>query len=186
VRLIMISEDVIHSFYIPAFRVKYDVLPGRYSNLWFEATKTGVFFLHCAEYCGTQHADMGGRVIVMEPRAYQEWLAGGQMGEPVANQGEALFTELGCSSCHAEEAQVRAPSLAGIFGQTQTMESGETVTVDESYLRESILRPQEKIVAGYDPIMPSYEGRVSEEQLLQLITYIQSLAGSQDSGESSP
>jgi cytochrome c oxidase subunit 2 len=179
VRLIMISEDVIHSFYVPAFRIKYDVLPGRYSNLWFEATKTGEFFLHCAEYCGTQHADMGGRVIVMEPRAYQEWLTGGQTGAPVTNQGEALVTELGCSSCHAEGATVPAPSLAGIFGRTEEMENGETVTVDESYLRESILLPQEKIVAGYDPIMPSYEGRVSEEQLLQLIAYIQSLGDGQ-------
>lgn len=183
VRLIMISQDVIHSFYVPAFRLKYDVIPGRYTNLWFEATRTGEYRLFCAEYCGTQHAVMGGRVVVMEPRQYQEWLAvGSQTGAPMADAGEQLFQQLGCSSCHAPDSGVRAPMLSGLFGQPVPLESGETVIADETYIRESILFPNEKVVAGYEPIMPSYEGRISEEQLLQLVSYIRSLGTDSGTG----
>lgn len=177
VRLIMTSQDVIHSFYVPAFRLKQDVIPGRYTELWFEATKTGEFHLFCAEYCGTNHAEMIGKVIVMDPRAYQEWLAGQPVGVSMVQAGEELFTQLGCSGCHVAGAGVRAPALAGVFGSEVRLASGETVVADEAYIRESILFPQEKIVDGYDPIMPSYQGRVSEEQIMQLIAYIRSLSG---------
>lgn len=187
VRLIMISQDVIHSFYIPAFRLKYDVLPGRYTNLSFEATQTGEYHLFCAEYCGTQHALMRGRVVVMEPWQYQEWLAtGSQMGAPVAEAGEQLFQQLGCSSCHAPDSGIRAPVLAGLFGRPVPMADGEVVIADETYIRESILFPNRRIVAGYDPIMPSYEGRVSEEQLIQLVSYIISLGTDTGTGEITP
>lgn len=177
VRLIMISEDVIHSAFIPAFRTKFDVLPGRYTNLRFEPTQTGEYHLFCAEYCGTDHSRMIGTVIVMEPREYQEWLAAGQVGAPMAETGQQLFQQSGCSSCHAEEDTARAPTLTGIFGLQRPLQDGRTVTADESYIRESILFPNEKIVAGYDPIMPSYEGRITEEQLVQLVSYIKSLGG---------
>lgn len=177
VRLVMTSQDVIHSFYVPAFRLKNDVIPGRYTELWFEATKTGEFHLFCAEYCGTNHAEMIGKIIVMDPRAYQEWLGGQPVGVSMVQAGEELFTQLGCSSCHVAGAGVRAPTLAGVFGSEVRLASGETVVADEEYIRESIFFPQEKIVTGYDPIMPSYQGRVSEEQVLQLIAYIRSLGG---------
>jgi cytochrome c oxidase subunit 2 len=177
VRLVMTSQDVIHSFFVPAFRLKNDVIPGRYTELWFEATKTGEFHLFCAEYCGTNHAEMIGKIIVMDPRAYQEWLGGQPVGVSMVQAGEELFTELGCSSCHVAGAGVRAPTLAGMFGSEVRLASGETVVADEAYIRESILFPQEKIVTGYDPIMPSYQGRVSEEQIMQLIAYIRSLSG---------
>lgn len=175
VRLTMASQDVIHSFYIPAFRLKYDVIPGRFTQMWFEATKTGEFHIFCAEYCGTNHAQMTGKIIVMEPREYQQWLSGERVGASMADTGEQLFTQLGCNSCHVPGSDDRAPQLAGIFGTQEQLQSGETVTVDENYIRESIIFPQRKIVAGYDPIMPTYEGRAAEEQILQLIAYIRSL-----------
>jgi cytochrome c oxidase subunit II len=175
VRVIMISQDVIHSLYIPAFRLKFDVLPGRYTDLWFEATKPGEYHLFCAEYCGTLHAGMIGRVVVMEPAGYQDWLSGVQAGAPLTESGEQLFTQLGCSSCHAPESDVRAPNLIGFFGQPVVLEDGSTVIADESYIRESILFPMRKIVAGYEPVMPSYEGRISEAQLVELVSYIKSL-----------
>lgn len=187
VRLIMISQDVIHSFFVPAFRVKYDVLPGRYTNLWFEPTQTGEFDIFCTEYCGTLHSRMIGRVIVMEPQEYQQWLGSGGSTASGVQAGEGLFTQLGCSGCHQPGSNVTAPDLTGIFDQPRQMESGEVVTADEAYIRESILNPQERIVAGFDPIMPTYEGRISEEQLLQLITYIRSLgAGNAPGGETTP
>ena len=196
IKLIMTSQDVIHSFFVPAFRVKQDVLPGRFTELWFEATKTGTFNMHCTEYCGAQHADMGGRVIVMEPAQYQEWLAGGDPAtgttgegtgvtdEPqsLAAAGEQTFRQLGCTGCHAPQGGA-GPSLAGIFGQPQPLEGGETVVADEQYIRESILRPQAKIVAGYPPIMPAYEGQIDEEQLLQLIEYIKELGANEQPGD---
>lgn len=182
VRLTMASQDVIHSLYIPAFRLKYDVIPGRFTQMWFEATKTGEFHIFCAEYCGTNHAQMIGTIIVMEPREYQQWLSGHQEGASMAGTGEQLFNQLGCNSCHVSGSDDRAPQLAGIFGTQEQIQSGETVTVDENYIRESIVFPQRKIVAGYDPIMPTYEGRVSEEQILQLIAYIRSLGAESDTG----
>jgi cytochrome c oxidase subunit 2 len=183
VRLIMTSEDVIHSAFVPAFRLKYDVLPGRYTSLWFEATRPGEYHLFCTEYCGTQHSGMIGSVIVMEPRQYQDWLSGSQTGAPMAQAGEQLFTQLGCSSCHADTSEVRAPQLAGLFGQPVPLEGGGSVTADENYIRESILFPMRQIVAGYEPIMPSYEGRISEEQLLELVSYIKSLGDAESTGE---
>jgi len=175
VRLTMSSEDVIHSFYVPAFRVKKDVIPGRYSSVWFEATKAGEFHLFCAEYCGTEHAGMIGRVIVMKPAEYQQWLSGGTAGETMAEAGERLFNQLGCATCHAGDATARGPSLIGLFGQPVRLADGQTVVADERYLRQSILEPAQQMVAGYQPLMPTFQGLISEEGLLQIIAYIKSL-----------
>lgn len=175
VRLTMSSEDVIHSFYVPAFRVKKDVIPGRYSSVWFEATKTGEFHLFCAEYCGTEHAGMIGRVIVMKPAEYQQWLSGGTAGETMAQAGERLFNQFGCATCHRADPTARGPSLIGLFGQPVQLASGATVIADERYLRQSIVAPREQMAAGYQPIMPTFEGLISEEGLLQIIAYIKSL-----------
>jgi len=175
VKLTMTSEDVIHSFYVPAFRIKADVVPGRYTSTWFEATKTGEYHLFCAEYCGTSHAVMGGRIVVMEPAEYERWLTGGASAESLPAAGEALFARLACNTCHKSDGSGRGPSLVGKFGKTEKLASGETVAVDESYVRESILNPQAKITTGYPPIMPTFKGLVTEDQLLQLIAYIKSL-----------
>jgi cytochrome c oxidase subunit II len=175
VKLMMTSEDVIHDFYLPAFRVKQDVLPGRYTTVWFEATKAGVFQLFCAEYCGTQHSGMIGRVVVLEPAEFERWLSGGATGMSMIEQGASLFKRFGCETCHGAGGTDRGPSLAGLFGTTVTLQGGNPVTADENYIRESILDPRAKIVAGYQPIMPTFKGLVSEEGLLQLIAYIKSL-----------
>lgn len=174
IKLTMTSEDVIHSFFVPAFRVKQDVLPGRYTTMWFEATETGVFHLFCAEYCGTEHAGMGGSIIVMEPSDYQAWLGGGD-GESLTAAGERLFGQLGCATCHGDQAGARGPSLTGVYGTDVSLAVGGTTPADESYLRESILEPAANIVAGYDAIMPTYRGQISEEGVLQLVAYIRSL-----------
>jgi cytochrome c oxidase subunit 2 len=182
VKLTLASEDVIHSFFVPAFRVKMDAVPGQYTSVWFEPTRTGRFHLFCAEYCGTQHSGMIGRVTVLEPQAYQAWLDGARPGaapetpegSPVA-EGQKLFQNLGCASCHHLERQDIGPVLTNLFGSQVRLQSGRTVTADENYLRESILRPEAKVVAGFTTQMPSYQGRVNEEQLLQLIAYIKSL-----------
>jgi len=182
VKLTMTTEDVIHSLYFPAFRIKQDVVPGRYTQLWFEATKAGTYPIFCAEYCGTNHSGMGGHVIVMEPAAYQEWLAGGAGSESAASQGQKLFQERGCSSCHQVDPggqQGRGPTLYGLFGKQQAIDGDGQVTVDEAYIRESILNPQAKIALGFQPIMPTFQGQVSEEQILQLIAYIRSLGAAQ-------
>jgi cytochrome c oxidase subunit 2 len=173
-KLIMTSQDVIHSFYVPAFRIKMDVVPGRYTTIWFEATKTGEYHLFCAEYCGTAHAAMGGRVRVMKPTQYEQWLGGGIGGEPMAMAGERLFEQLGCGSCHRADAGGRGPVLRGLFGKPVQLQTGERVIADERYIRQSILNPRAQIVAGYPPIMPPYEGQISEEGLLQIIAYIKS------------
>ncbi len=175
IKLTMTSEDVIHSFFVPAFRVKQDVLPGRYTTLWFEATKTGAYHLFCTEYCGTKHAGMTGRVVVMDPIAYQRWLGGGGSGESLAVVGERLFGQLGCQTCHGEQPGARGPALTGLYGGTVELAIGEFVQADEGYIRESIMNPGAKAVAGYDLIMPMYQGQISEEGLLQLIAYIRSL-----------
>ncbi len=176
IRLVMTSQDVIHSFYIPAFRVKQDVIPGRYTTLWFTATRTGEYHLFCAEYCGTSHSQMRGTVIVMEPHEYAAWLSNGSStGQTLAESGQQLFTQLGCANCHTNQAGVRAPDLTGLFGQTVPLSDGASVVADEDYIRESIFFPKAKVVAGYEPIMPTFEGRVSEEQVLQLVAFIRSL-----------
>jgi cytochrome c oxidase subunit 2 len=175
VKLITTSEDVIHDFFVPAFRVKADVLPGRYVNIWFHATTPGRYRIFCAEYCGTRHSGMTGEVIVMDPSEYQTWLSGGGSEGSLASAGAKLFQDLACNTCHRPDAQGRGPVLEGLFGKTVTLQSGETVTVDEAYVRESILQPSAKITAGFQPIMPTFQGLVSEEQLLELIEYIKSL-----------
>jgi cytochrome c oxidase subunit II len=160
---------------MPEFRVKADVIPGRYVNIWFQATKPGRYHLFCAEYCGTRHSGMIGEIVVMDPSAYQAWLSGGAPEGSLASAGEKLFADLACNTCHRPDAQGRGPVLDGLFGKTVTLQSGETSVVDEAYVRESILQPAAKIAAGYQPIMPTFQGLVSEEQLLQLIEYVKSL-----------
>ncbi|MBN59807.1 MAG: cytochrome c oxidase subunit II [Gemmatimonadetes bacterium] len=181
VRLTMTSEDVLHDFYIPAFRVKNDVIPGRYTTMWFEATQTGEFHLFCAEFCGTQHSGMIGKVIVMEPADYHDWLMGASAGgESMAEAGQRQFQELGCETCHKTASSGRGPSLVGIFNKQEKLANGQEVTVDVDYLRESILQPRAKIVEGYEPIMPVFEGQISEQSLLQIVSYIKSLSESEE------
>jgi len=175
VRLTMTSEDVIHSFFVPAFRTKQDAVPGRYTTTWFKPTKAGKYHLFCAEYCGTNHSRMGGWVYVMEPRDYEAWLSGGTSGGSLAENGQKLFDELACGNCHKPDGSGRCPSLTGLFGKTVQLAGGATVKADEGYIRESILQPQAKIVAGYGPIMPTFQGLVTEEGVMQLIEYIKSL-----------
>jgi cytochrome c oxidase subunit 2 len=176
VKMIMTSQDVIHSFYVPAFRIKQDVLPGRYTTAWFHATKPGTYHLFCAEYCGTQHSGMIGYVVVMDPAQYEAWLGGTTSGAPLAVTGQRLFAELGCSTCHRSDTQGRGPDLLGLFAKTVLLEDGRTVTADENYLRESILTPGAKVVSGFKPIMPTFQGMVSDEQLNALVAYIKSLS----------
>jgi cytochrome c oxidase subunit 2 len=175
VKLIMTSQDVIHSFYVPAFRVKQDVVPGRYTTMWFKATKPGTYHLFCAEYCGTQHSGMIGEVVVMEAAQYQAWLAGGGATGTMASNGESLFQQLGCATCHRSDTQGRGPNLAGLFGKRVAISDGTTVVADEGYIRESILVPTAKIVSGFKPIMPPFQGLVTEEQLNALVAYVKSL-----------
>ena len=177
VRLTLTSEDVIHSFFVPAFRMKKDAVPGRYNVAWFQATKPGRYHLFCAEYCGTQHSRMIGWIVVMEPADFQTWLQGGPAPTSPVEAGQKLFSELNCVTCHRPDSQGRGPVLDGVAGGTVKLANGETATADEAYLRESILVPAAKITEGYQPIMPTYQGQVSEEAVLQLIAYIQSLKG---------
>jgi len=176
VRLTMASEDVIHSFFIPAFRFKRDVVPGRFATAWFEATRPGKYHLFCAQYCGTRHSNMIGWVYVQTPADYQAWLSGGTPGESLAAAGARRFVEHACNTCHADQPGARGPSLNGVFGKMQRLQGGATVMVDEAYLRESIVNPQARLVEGYPPIMPTFQGLISEEGLLQLVAYIKSLS----------
>jgi cytochrome c oxidase subunit 2 len=176
VRLVMASQDVIHSLFVPAFRIKHDVVPGTLETAWFKATKTGEYKLECSEFCGTQHAHMKGEVIVMEQPDYARWLAGRGAGETLALQGEALFRHYGCSGCHFGSSTVHAPSLAGLYGSLVHLQDGSTVRADERYIQDSILRPKSQIVAGFPPVMPSFEGQIGSDDLLKLIAYIQSLS----------
>jgi cytochrome c oxidase subunit 2 len=189
VKLIMTSEDVIHDFSIPAFRIRKDVVPGRYTFLWFHATEPGTYDLFCAQYCGTEHARMIGKVVVMTPADYEEWLAGhlrdsrGGADRSLALQGRQLFQKLQCVSCHNSESNNRAPNLVGLFRREVTLTDGRKVVADEAYLRESILYPDAKVRAGWRPIMPTYKGQVdknergepNEADLIRLIAYIKSL-----------
>ena len=175
VRLRMISDDVIHSFFIPAFRTKMDVLPGRYTLQWFEVTTPGEFDLFCAEYCGTDHADMRGRVIAMNPADYADWLQAGGAETPQAAGGR-LFAQFRCNTCHGDDdAVLRSPPLHGLFNNTVALADGGTVQADDAYLRESIVDPLAKVSAGFQPLMPAYQGQLTEEQLFQIIEYIKSL-----------
>ena len=177
VKLVMGSEDVIHSFFIPEFRVKADVIPGRYNTMWFTASKPGKYHIFCTQYCGTKHSAMIGTVTAMEPAQYQTWLSGGAGGGTMAEKGAKLFADLSCNTCHLDTGQGRGPVLKGLFGKQALLTNGQTVAVDDAYLRESILHPQAKIVAGFQPIMPTFQGLVTEEQLLQIIAYVKSLNG---------
>jgi len=180
VKVIMTSQDVIHSFFVPAFRIKQDVLPGRYTVAWFHATKPGTYHLFCAEYCGTMHSGMIGWVTVMEPKDYEAWMGGGG-NQPLAVTGEKLFTELGCVTCHRSDTQSRGPSLVGVYGKPVMLEDGRTVTADENYIRESIVDPGAKIVNGFKPVMPTFQGQISDEQLNALVAYVKSLGQPQTS-----
>jgi cytochrome c oxidase subunit 2 len=182
VTLTMTSQDVIHSFFVPAFRVKQDVVPGKYTTEWFRPTKLGEYHLFCAEYCGTDHSKMIGRVVVMEPADYQRWLTTGETGQSIAFEGRRLFREKGCSGCHEGNSIVHAPPLAGVFDKQVTLNSGEIVTADDQYIRDSILLPGKQISAGYDNVMPSFIGHISEAEIMQIIAYLKSI-GDQSQGE---
>jgi cytochrome c oxidase subunit 2 len=173
VKMTMTSQDVIHSFYVPAFRIKMDVVPGRYTSIWFEASKPGVYHLFCAEYCGTAHSGMRGRVVALPPAQYQEWLRSNREVEPMAVIGARLYQQMGCAMCHGVEHL--APVLEGVFGAPVQLYGGATVLADEGYIRESILNPRAKLVAGYAPIMPPFQGQLTEEELTYLVAYIKSL-----------
>ncbi|MBE1161540.1 cytochrome c oxidase subunit II [Dyella acidiphila] len=184
VRLIMTSEDVVHSFYIPAFRIKQDVVPGRYTQLWFKATQAGNFQLYCSEYCGTNHAAMLGTVSVLPASDYARWLVSVTAMTP-EQRGRQLFVQMGCSGCHDPQSGIRAPDLHGLYNMPVHLNDGTVVQADDAYLRESIVFPASKIVQGYTPIMPTYQHRVDEEGILALIAYIRSIgpappAASQD------
>jgi cytochrome c oxidase subunit II len=180
VKMTMTSQDAIHSFYVPAFRIKMDVVPGRYTTIWFEASKPGVYHLFCAEYCGTDHSRMRGEVIALPPTQYQEWLRSNREVEPMATAGARLYQQMGCAMCHGT---ALAPALEGIFGSSVQLANGERVLADEAYMRESILNPRARLVAGYAPIMPTFQGQLSEEDLTQLVAYIKSLAPKPAGGE---
>jgi cytochrome c oxidase subunit 2 len=187
VKLTLASEDVIHSFFIPAFRVKHDVVPGRYDTMWFTATKPGRYHLFCAEYCGTEHSGMISCVTVMSETDYENWLSGGGSEGTMAQQGERLFQQMGCSTCHQLDQQGRCPIMRGVYGSRVQLADGKTVLADDAYIRESILNPNAKIVAGFhQDVMPSFQGQISEEGLLQLIVYIKSLAITGVPGATSP
>jgi len=181
VKLIMTSQDVIHSFFVPDFRMKQDVLPGRYTVAWFRATKVGTYHLFCTQYCGTQHSNMIGNIIVMDPAQYETWMSGSSNG-PLSVAGEKMFAELGCATCHVGDTQGRGPNLQGIYGKPVQLEDGRTVTRDENYIRESILDPGAKVVNGFKPIMPTFQGLVSEDQLNELVAYVKSLSPAEPGG----
>jgi cytochrome c oxidase subunit 2 len=175
VALSLTSQDVIHSFFVPAFRVKQDVVPGKYTSEWFKPTRTGEYHIFCSQYCGTQHAQMIGRVVVMEPQAYERWLKSGEQTESIVRAGERLFHERGCSGCHAPNSKLQAPLLEGLYRKPVPLSDGTMVTADDQYLRDSILQPAKQISAGYDNIMPSYAGHLSEEEIMALIAYLKSI-----------
>ena len=174
VKLVIATEDVIHSFYLPEFRMKQDAVPGRYTTLAFTPTKTGTFDLRCSEYCGTDHARMGGTVTVMTPQDFSAWLEKGAPHPDMAARGFARFRELGCSGCHDPRSSVLAPDLNGLYGRIVHLQDGRTVIADEAYIRDSILLPKRDVVAGFEPVMPSFQGQASEGDILDLIAYIKS------------
>ncbi len=175
IELVVTSEDVIHSFFVPALRVKRDAVPGRYSTTWFEANRTGTFDIFCAEYCGAEHSLMIGKLHVMEQHDYEEWLEGNEPAQSLAMSGAALFEQNSCGTCHRSDSSARAPILDGIYGREIALLGGGVIVADDAYIRESIMNPQAKVVAGYQPIMPTFQGQLREEEILELISYIQSL-----------
>jgi cytochrome c oxidase subunit 2 len=175
VRITLGSEDVLHDYFIPAFRVKMDAVPGKWTTMWFTATQKGEYHIFCAEYCGTKHSSMIGRVVAMEPQDYEVWLAGGKSAGSPVQTGERLFTDLACITCHKPDATGRGPALRGVFGSRVALADGRTVVADEQYLRESIMQPAAKVVRGYQPTMPTFQGMVSEENLMRLVAYLKSL-----------
>ena len=176
VRVIMTSQDVIHDLSIPAFRLKGDVIPGRYTNVWFHATKTGTFHLFCDQYCGTLHSGMIGDVFVMTPDDYENWLATHGEGS-LAQQGQKLFQQLGCNTCHRSDSQARGPNLNGLYGNPIHLQDGRIITADEDYIRTCITHPNALRLVGWEAIMPTFQGQISEEQIVQLIAYIKSMRG---------
>ena len=175
VKLVMVSQDVIHSFFVPALRIKQDVLPGRYTSLWFDADRPGVYALRCSQFCGLDHSLMGGRLYVQSAQAYAAWLEQAGAAGSLAQQGEALFRALGCSGCHGPASTRRAPKLDGVYGRPVALDDGRVVVADDQYIRDSILQPARDVAAGYAPIMPTFAHQVSEEQLQALVAYVKSL-----------
>ncbi|MES2391740.1 MAG: cytochrome c oxidase subunit II [Acidobacteriota bacterium] len=175
VQLTMISQDVFHSFSIPDFRVKREVIPGRYTTVWFNATTPGTYHLFCTQYCGTGHSAMIGEVTALSPEDYQKWLAESTSGMSLAQNGERLFSSMGCNSCHSGTAAARGPNLAGVYGSKLTLTNGTQVTVDDAYLRDAILNPGEHLTAGFAPIMPTYQGQISEDGLIDLVEFIKTM-----------
>ncbi len=175
VQLTMISQDVFHSFSIPDFRIKREVIPGRYSTVWFEATQTGTFHLFCTQYCGTQHSGMVGTVTVLSPDDYKKWLQQSTSGMSLAQNGERLFASMGCNSCHSGNAAARGPNLAGVYGAKLTLTDGSQLLVNDAYLRDAILNPSQHVTAGFAPIMPTYQGQISEDGLIDLVEYIKNM-----------
>jgi cytochrome c oxidase subunit 2 len=175
VQLTMISQDVFHSFSIPDFRVKREVIPGRYSTVWFQATQPGTYHLFCTQYCGTQHAGMIGEITVLTPDDYKKWLQESTSGMSLAQNGERLFASMGCNACHSGNAVARGPNLAGVYGSKLTLADGGQVLVNDAYLRDAILNPSQHVTAGFAPIMPTYQGQISEDGLIDLVEYIKNM-----------
>jgi cytochrome c oxidase subunit II len=175
IQLTLISQDVFHSFSIPAFRVKREAIPGRYTSVWFEATQVGTYHLFCTQYCGTNHSAMIGDIVVMTPDDYRKWLAESTSGMSLAQNGERLFASLSCNACHNGRPDARGPSLANVYGSNLTLANGQTTHVDEAYLRDAILNPSDHVTQGYTPIMPTYQGQISEDGVISLVEYIKTL-----------
>jgi cytochrome c oxidase subunit 2 len=175
IQLTLISQDVFHSFSIPAFRVKREAIPGRYTSVWFQATTPGTYHLFCTQYCGTEHSHMVGDIVVLTPDDYKKWLADSTSGASLAQNGERLFSSLSCNACHNGRADSRGPSLAGLYGSKVMMNNGQSVLADEAYLRATILNPSEHVPQGYNPIMPTYQGQISEDGVISLVEYIKNL-----------
>jgi cytochrome c oxidase subunit 2 len=175
VQLTMTSEDVIHDFFVPAFRIKMDVVPGRYTSEWFQATKTGSYHLFCAQFCGTLHSGMQGSIEVMSPNDYAQWLRDNSGNKSMAESGQELFARLGCDTCHLPDGTGSGPALQGRFGKQVTLRDGQTRVMDDAYVRQSILNPGSLPLPNYRPVMPTFQGQISEEQILQLIAYIKSI-----------
>ncbi len=175
VKLIMTSEDVIHSFYVPDFRIKRDLVPGRYTQTWFNATKTGTFHLFCTQFCGTEHSRMIGEVVVMPKDEFAKWLHEQPQSADISKEGAALFASLGCASCHEGKSRVHAPQLAGLYGKPVHLRDGRVLTADDAYIRDTILEPGKHVVAGYEALMPSFDGLVGDDEILRLTAYIRSL-----------